>query len=321
MISRKDIPPHLVPVCILVSFVLILAAQGLLLEVFWWQLSYDSLQGLGWKLGFIYALFCIFISGVHLLSAHMEDPSLLARRWGCRDMEQMPDPGAVVCTKVLSELMPLRGGAKPALFYVPADEINAFAFNVNGKGALFITRGAITHLSRYELSVLLTRALLHLKDPRIKSQLLIALSIIGLSQIFFSGSNLLRHANLGRFETRPEKKTGHPLYFIGLIPLFLGLPGWWMSRLYLLWIDPSYVYELDNQAAQTPENRRELCLVLEKIRSRALDDCPTTLWPIRSIGLHHEGFLETLWPLQPKLEERLKRLKSLVYEGRSHQEV
>jgi len=309
--NRASIPLFWRPYLIGVSYGLIVAFQGVFFQTLWWQLSYDPLAGMGWQMGFLYSLFCLFVSGVHLICAFTEDAAQQARRWGCRSMEEMLDPGAIVCRNILNELLHIRGGERPKLFLVFSEEINAFAFKVNGGGALFITRGAIAHLSRFELKVLMTRQLLHLRDTKLKSQLFITLAITGLSQLFFSGSNLLRHASFGRFETRPNRKAkGHPLYFLGIIPLILGLPGWWMSRLFLLWIDPSYVFELDDNLSQTPENRRELCLLLQKIPSQPLDDCPPSLWPIRVLGLHHEGYLESILPLQPSLNERLERLKA-----------
>lgn len=269
------------------------------------------LDPFGWKLGVLYGLFCLFISGVQIVSAIVEDPHQCANRWGCPSMEGINDPAAVVCCTLLDEVLQFRRGPKPNLFLILSDEINAFSFQLGEKGALFITRGALLALSRSQLKVLLTRQLLHLRDPYLKFEIILALSIGGFCHLFFSGSNLLRYSSFGRFETRQRHKKGRPLYFIGILPLILGLPSWWIARIFLLWLDPTRVLLMDKEVSKSPENAYEMRSILEKIYLKPIDDMPPSTWPMRALGLHHESFLESIWPIQPSIETRLKQLKEI----------
>lgn len=313
ILSKSRVPKKFEPYLVLVSYGALLVIQAWVIELLWWKLNASPIEGLGWKLGFVYGLFTILISGVQILSALMEKPEHTALRLGCPSMELVQGPGALVCRTVLAEVLQFRRGIKPGLFLVPSEEINAFSFQMNDQAAIFITRGAVAALSRAELKVLLTRQLLQLRNPKLKYNLSLCLSIIGFSKPFFSGFNLLRYSSFGKFETRENRKTkGHPLYFIGIIPLLVGLPGWCLSRLFLLWIDSSYVLELDDEVSITLENRKEMISILEKINQKPIGDMPPNTWPMRVLGLHHESFLESLLPLQPPLSFRIERLKQNV---------
>lgn len=299
------------PGVIALAFAGFIASQWLIAQTAWWTFSnQDELSG--WGFGITYLLFCLFISGVNLMSAWLESPSEVARRWGCFAIETRKDPACIVCCNLLTEILQIRGGNKPQLFLIPSDEVNAFSFQLNlSYQAIFVTRGCLRHLNRTMLKIVLVRQLEQLKSTNLCYSTALSLGISGFCSLFFSGLTLLRYASFGRFERRPEKKSGHPLYFIGLIPLAIGLPSWWISRLMLALIDKDQTYKLDLACINSDEALQELKGIFKMIKDHPHDDMPASTWPFRALGLHNEGFLEPIIPSQPSIEERLAHLASI----------
>jgi hypothetical protein len=287
---------------------LFLLAQGFLAQLLWKTIAHASNDNFGWKFGFIYVLFCIFISGSRLLSLWLETPLSLAKSWGCKDLSQIDEPACHVGINLLGELFQLKKGVKPSLYLIPCDEINACSFTFNQEHALFITRGSFNYLSRDQLKLVIVRQLIQLQQPFFRLKIAFVIMVSGFCGLFLSGQNLISRANFGRLEVQNKTKKGSPFYFIGLIPLIIGLPSWLISRIFLSFLDKKEVLSIDTECTKSKEAKENFRLIMNAIQAHPHHDMPASLLVLRTLGLHNEGFLESLLPTQPSIEERLKNL-------------
>lgn len=296
------------------SILVFIGFQAFLLQSLWWWMNHSHAEPFGWRLGFTYVLFCIFISLASLLSGWIESPCRFARRWHGIEMSKLSDHGALTACNLLKELTQLTPGHKIDLFLIPGREINAFPYSLSEDfyhhQAIFVTRGALNQLNRIHLKTLLERELLQLKHPSCHKVTRLLLLAHGLGLFFCSGSALLRHANFGRFERRPHKQQGHPIFFIGIIPCILGLPGWLSVRLAMQWLNFDDIFEVDQTVASREESRRYLVELLQITQKFPHGDMPSSTWIMRMRGLHNDSFLESILPVQPSFEERCLRLSN-----------
>lgn len=205
-----------------------------------------------------------------------------------------------------------------SLYLMPGNAIHCFSLFCDSEdGAIWLSQGALLQLTGDELLALLLREQVSASFyKKRKNQHLmwwtLCLSYC-LSWFFFMGQNALTRVSIGKKDPRPwHAKNGHPLYFLGIIFLVIGLSGAAMSHLLCRLLSPRKrrLYA-DSQSAQLMGSKAHLMTLLEKTRQNTSSEYPKALFPFFPLSLHDPRFLTQMLFPQEAISQRLQKLKKL----------
>lgn len=272
----------------------------------------------GYRVGLCYSLFCFLISGLYLLGAWIEDSSLFASRLGALTLENSQSKAKEVVKAIVGELTQLSGERPSQIYLLPAKQVSIFVYCPSleykaSKSALFISQGALFHLTRGRLKMAIKRSLLELQEKESRDTTLINLAASGFIFLFTSGMTLLQHAHLGPFErflsNRASSKNPSSLFLIGFVPALLGLPSLWLTRLALYLLKSKKCKELDLAACYDKASAHELIQGMKAAELHYCDDLAPSCFLFHLSSFYANDFLSNLLPLQPSLEERVNYLE------------
>jgi heat shock protein HtpX len=231
---------------------------------------------------------------------------ILLKMYGARELKPEDSPDIF---KVTENLVAAANIPMPRLYLVKEDQPNAFATGRNpSHAAVAVTEGIMRLLSREELRAVIAHELAHVKHRD---------TLIGAVAATFAGAismlaNMAQWAMIfGGGRSSEGRGGGHPLAAIAMIivaPIAAMMIQMAISR--------SREFLADEGGAQMAGNPLPLANALRKLHQKSalipINASPATAH-LFIVNPLHGGGLTRLFSTHPPVEERVSRLKAMVY--------
>jgi len=230
---------------------------------------------------------------------------IVLRMYGAQpvDMNQAPELHRIVNTLCAGSGLPV-----PRVYIIPSDSPNAFATGRNPEhAAVAVTQGILRLLDARELEAVLGHELAHVKNRDI----LISSVAATLAGVIMMIASMMRWAAIFGGMQRDDREGGGGIF--GLLAMTILAPI--AASLIQMAISRSREFQADATGARLSHNPLALASALEKLQSVServpLGASPQTahLFIVNPLS---GASLSRLFSTHPPLEERIRRLRSMV---------
>lgn len=307
-------------VLLVVAFCLFVTVVAMVLGLaILFYLSPDAAAALNWKealiVGGVAAALSLFLSWI----AYVAGDDMIAAVAGARPIEHKDDPELF---NVVEEMAIAAGIPMPRVYLIDDPALNAFATGRDPEHALVaITTGLRGKLKRDELQGVLAHEVSHIRNYDIRLMLLLAVlvgSVVMLSDLFWQ---ILRWAPSGESKRKDkDDKDGGGLIMavVFVLAIILALIAPLLAHLIQLAVSRQREYLADSSAVELTRYPQGLANALRK-----LENDPTPLQHANRGTAHlyivnpikkFRGLADTMFASHPPLEDRIRRLETLVHE-------
>lgn len=193
----------------------------------------------------------------------------------------------------------------PAIYILPAREINAFAAGLTrDKAAIAITEGALERLNRDEIQGVIAHEFGHVYNGDMLISMRLAAMVMGFFFVLYIGLRLLQGSS---FRSRDNNgKGGSPILIAALILMAAGALTWFFGSILKATISRQREYLADASAVQFTRNPSGIANALRKIANDKYLDMPKTG------GAYSHMYLEdhtSIFATHPPIEKRIAILE------------
>lgn len=251
-------------------------------------------------LGFLFITFAVALYNYEMYRS--QGGGYVAESLGGQQIGQnSKDPQERQLYNIVQELSIATGLPMPAVYILPAEEINAFAAGLRtDKAALAITEGALNRLNREEVQGVIAHEFGHVSNGDMVISLRLAAMVMGFFFVLYLGLRLLQGSS---FRSRRENgKGGNPIMLAALILMIAGALTWLMGTLLKAMVSRQREYLADACAVQFTRNPQGIANALRKIEKESVHDMPKTGTAYSHMYLEdHDSWLATHPPLRKRI--------------------
>lgn len=207
----------------------------------------------------------------------------------------------------------------PAIYIIPARQINAFAAGTTpSNAAIAVTSGALAKLNRDELQGVIAHEFGHIYNADMKISLRLAAMVMGFFFVFYIALRLLQFSGLrseGEREgdSRENKQGGNPVAIAALILIIAGALMWLFGSLLKCSVSREREYLADACAVQFTRNPNGICNALKKIGIDSKNDMPKEGAAYSHLYLDNHSGLSALFATHPPLAKRIAAIEGRTY--------
>jgi heat shock protein HtpX len=218
---------------------------------------------------------------------------------------------------IVEEMAVAAGLPMPAVYILPAHEINAFAAGTSPQNAaIAVTQGTLERLNRDELQGVVAHEFGHIYNGDMKISMRLAAMLMGFLVINYIGIRLLQVSSYGgsRRSENDRKGNGNPLAIAALIFTIAGIITWFFGSILKAMVSRQREYLADACSVQFTRNPDGIANALKKIQASTLSDMPKSGMAYSHLYLNaHTSFWESLFASHPPLEKRIEAIEGQDY--------
>lgn len=270
------------------------------------------LVGLGYLIGGFGGLVIFLVLAAAMnMGAYWFSDKLALRMAGAREVSPQEAP---VLHKVVEDVAAMAHLPKPRVYIVQNDQPNAFATGRNPQHAVVAaTTGILNILDERELRGVIAHEMAHVGNRDILISSVVA-TVAG--AITLIASILQWRMLFGGFGGRDRSAGGGLLALVGIIVMPIA------AAMVQMAISRTREYQADATGAHTVHDPEALADALLKLQRgamvRPMDVNPSAahLWIVNPLaGLRRGDSMVNLFSTHPPIEERVRRLRAMVYQG------
>lgn len=198
----------------------------------------------------------------------------------------------------------------PAVFILPANQINAFAAGLTPQdAAITVTVGTLNTLNREELQGVVAHEFGHVYNGDMTISMRLAALLMGFFFILYFGMRLMQFASYSR--RQEGEKGGNPAIVIGILFTVAGVVTWFFGSLLKAAVSREREYLADACAVQFTRNPNGIANALRKIATEQVQDMPSTGASYSHLYFDDRsafsGWFDTHPPLKKRIEAILDR--------------
>lgn len=199
----------------------------------------------------------------------------------------------------------------PAVYVLPANQINAFAAGTKPENAaLAVTRGALEQLSRDELQGVVAHEFGHIHNADMLIGMRLAAMVMGFFFILYIALRVLQFAGMGSGgRSRGDKKGGNPVAIIALILLAAGALAWLFGSILKAAVSRQREYLADASSVQFTRNPSGIAGALRKIGQEEVKDMPKSGMAFSHLYLDSHSSLDSIFATHPPLKKRIEAIE------------
>lgn len=199
----------------------------------------------------------------------------------------------------------------PRVYIIDDDSMNAFATGRTPKDAsVALTRGIIKKLNRIELEGVIAHEMAHIGNRDIRLDMML---ITGVGVTVFAADVILRAAIYGGNSRDDNKNSSAILLMVWLAFMVF---NWIITPLLRMAVSRNREYAADATGAQITHNPQALADALRKITTDSRVECLDKVKSMATVCIANPSgpreFVSSLMATHPPVEERIKRLESMV---------
>lgn len=206
----------------------------------------------------------------------------------------------------------------PAIFIIPARQINAFAAGIDGhNAAIAITEGALYTLNREEIQGVIAHEFGHIYNGDMRINLRLAAMVMGFFFVFFIGLRILQISSLtgGRRRSNDEGQKGaDPIALAALIFMAAGIVTYCAGKVLQAMVSREREYLADACSVQFTRNPQGIANALRKIGAeQEAPDMPRTGAQFAHMYLNESSTFSNLLASHPPLKKRIEAIEGKTY--------
>lgn len=197
----------------------------------------------------------------------------------------------------------------PAVYLLPAQEINAFAAGLTtDRAAVAITRGALEQLNRDEVQGVIGHEFGHIYNGDMQINLRLAALLMGFFFILTIGLRILQFSSFTR--RRDENGRGaNPIAIAAIILIVGGMLTWFFGSILRATVSRQREYLADACAVQFTRSTDGIANALRKIEKSQIRDMPHEGMAFAHLYLENRSFWGGLFATHPPLAKRIAAIE------------
>lgn len=199
----------------------------------------------------------------------------------------------------------------PAVYILPAHQINAFAAGTTPQNAVIgITEGTMQTLNRDELQGVVAHEFGHIYNADMKISMRLAAMLMGFFFIMYIG---LRFLQMPSFQTRGDDKRGNPLVAAAFLFFIAGALTWFFGSILKAAVSREREYLADACAVQFTRNPDGIIGALRKIAKEQTSDMPVHGDAYSHMYFDDRSMFSSLFSTHPPLSKRIAAITGREY--------
>jgi len=237
---------------------------------------------------------------------------------GYRISSQSHNPQERQLYNVVEEMALASSLPIPAVYIIPAGQINAFAAGLTSENAaIAITAGALGKLHRDELQGVIAHEFGHIYNGDMAISLRLAAMVMGFFFVFYLALRLLQLSGLRSDERGSDnnggRRGGNPVAIAALILILAGALMWFFGSLLKCSISRQREYLADACAVQFTRNPQGIANALRKIGKENIQDMPKEGSAYSHLYFDNHLGLSALFATHPPLDKRIEAIEGRTY--------
>lgn len=209
---------------------------------------------------------------------------------------------------IVEEVCVASGLPMPAVYLLPANEINAFAAGLNPKdAAIAVTVGALNKLNRDELQGVIAHEIGHVGNGDMTISMRVAALVMGFFFVLYIAMRMLQMSDMR--SSREDRRGGNPLALAALILMVAGAFTWFAGSVLKSMISRQREYLADASSAQYTRNPEALANALRKIAAENKHDMPASGMAFSHMYFEDTTFMSALFATHPPIAKRIAALE------------
>lgn len=233
------------------------------------------------------------------------------------------DPHEKQLINIVQEIALAASLPVPAIYVVPARQINAFAAGTTPQNAaIAVTAGALMKLNRDELQGVIAHEFGHIYNADMKISVRLAAMVMGFFFVFYIALRLLQFSGLrsggasseSEGDSRGNKREGgNPVAIAALILIVAGALMWLFGSVLKASVSREREYLADACAVQFTRNPKGISNALKKIGTDSSSDMPKEGAAYSHLYLDNHSGLSALFATHPPLAKRIAAIEGRTY--------
>ncbi|MEC7839104.1 MAG: M48 family metallopeptidase [Chlamydiota bacterium] len=265
-------------------------------------------------LGFSFLVITFFVAFFNYSLYRQHGGSYVAESIGAKRIHPNTEhPMEKQLLNIAEEIAISSGLPLPAIYIIPAKQINAFAAGITSdNAAIAITEGALRVLNRDEVQGVIAHEFGHIYNGDMKISLRLAAMVMGFFFALYMGMRILQFSGLSRSRSS-NQKGANPLAIAALILMVAGVFSWFAGTLLKCVVSREREYLADACAVQFTRNPDGIANALRKIGHETHNDMPRGSAAFSHMYFdEHTGF-SSLFATHPPLKKRIEAIEGKVY--------
>lgn len=231
------------------------------------------------------------------------------------------DPHERQLLNVVQEIALAASLPVPAIYILPARQINAFAAGTTPhNAAIAVTAGALMKLNRNELQGVIAHEFGHIYNADMKVSLRLAAMVMGFFFVFYIALRLLQFSGLRSGGSESEggsrenkREGGNPVAIAALILIVAGALMWFFGSVLKASVSREREYLADACAVQFTRNPKGISNALKKIGGDSSSDMPKEGAAYSHLYFDNHSGLSALFATHPPLAKRIAAIEGRTY--------
>lgn len=229
---------------------------------------------------------------------------------------QTRDPHERQLLNIVREISIASALPMPAVYIIPAKEINAFAAGLTqDNAAIAVTEGCLAYLNREELQGVIAHEFGHIYNRDMRIGLQLAAMVMGFFVLLYLGFRLIQIASLtsDRREDSGDRKGMNPFLLAGLLFVVAGAVTWFFGAILQSAVSRQREYLADACSVQFTRYPEGIANALRKIGKQTASDMPRSGMAFSHLYFDERGGFAALFATHPPLEDRIAAIEGLNY--------
>lgn len=227
-------------------------------------------------MGLFFGLMTILVAGFQYLNFHFGGGGYVAQSLGAKRVDpETTDLQKRQLLNIVEEIALASSLPVPAVYIMPANQINAFAAGLTTQdAAVTVTTGCLNSLTREELQGVIAHEFGHVYNGDMVISLRLAALLMGFFFVLYFGLRLLQFSSFSKGRSNNGK--GNPLAIAAFLFIVAGVITWFFGTILKSAVSREREYLADACAVQFTRNPNGIANALRKIAQEQVRDMPST---------------------------------------------
>lgn len=298
----------------LLLFLLMTLAMAVFVELGMRSLveDYDQ-ESIPW-MGLGYGLMTVLVAGFQYVNFRLFGGAYVAESMGAQVVDpETPNLQKRQLLNIVEEMALASSQPMPAVYIMPANQINAFAAGLTPQdAAITVTTGAMKSLSREELQGVIGHEFGHIYNGDMVISLRLAALLMGFFFVLYFGLRLMQLSSFSR-RRDDERGGGNPIIAAAFLFIIAGVVTWFFGSLLKAAVSREREYLADACAVQFTRNPNGIVNALRKIGQEQVRDMPSTGASYSHLYLDDRSSFSGLFATHPPLKNRISAILGREY--------
>lgn len=265
-------------------------------------------------MGLFFGLLTFLVAGFQYLNFHFGGGGYVAESLGAKRVDpETTDLQKRQLLNIVEEIALAASLPIPAVYILPANQINAFAAGLSPQeAAITVTTGTLNGLTREELQGVVAHEFGHVYNGDMVISLRLAALLMGFFFVLYFGLRLMQFSSYSRNRGN-DQRGGNPLVVAAILFMVAGAITWFFGSILKSSVSREREYLADACAVQFTRNPNGIANALRKIAQEQVRDMPSTGASYSHLYFDDRSLFSGLFATHPPLKKRIAALMGREY--------